>query len=400
MNNSGGTITNEGTIINNWTITNSAEATFVNSNVFTINSLNNNNNANILLNNSGMLINNGTLTRNFGFINNNLGATISGTGTIDMLGANTNANPLLNEGNVAPGNSIGTLTINGNFENGNDGIFIAEVNDPGTPESDQVFIKNGTATLGGTLTVVNAGVINTNDTFTIIRGGTGAEAGLISGDFTTFNYPGDPTKWQETIVPGPPESYTLTYIGDQLLPIELLSFSGEQVEQGIQLTWSTATELDNDYMAVERSADGRVFDEIGRVPGKGTTYESQTYTFLDPAPVPDINYYRLRQVDFDGATEYHPVITVLNQMPARMQLNAFPNPVMEALRISYNTSASGNLRQAQLRLFDANGRLIQQRTVEGSGGVLVLSVENLPSGLYLLELSQNGQSEQQRFVKE
>jgi len=385
-----GSLTNsaDGSINNNRTLTNNSVATLSNEGTISIN--NQNNNANILLNNFGTLINNGTITRDNGDVKNNSGATLFGTGTIDMIGANNNTAAFINAGTIRPGNSIGTLRINGDFEN--NGAIIAEVNGP---SSSDLISVTGTATLGGTLTVVNVGVIDNGNSFLIIQGNIASVNNSFFGDTPTL--PGSFTDWTIDVMS---PDYVLTYTGEQLLPIELLSFSGKQQEEGIQLTWSTATELDNDYMAVERSADGRVFDEIGRIPGRGTTFEPQTYTFLDPAPLPDINYYRLRQVDFDGATEYHPVITVLNQMPARMQLNAFPNPVMEELRISYNTSASGNLRQAQLRLFDANGRLLRQRTVEGSGGVLVLSVENLPSGLYLLELSQNGQSEQQRFVKE
>ncbi|MCO6491996.1 MAG: lamin tail domain-containing protein, partial [Phaeodactylibacter sp.] len=64
------------------------------------------------------------------------------------------------------------------------------------------------------------------------------------------------------------------------LPIKLISFSAAEKIMSIHLSWRTATEQNNDYMAVERSADGAKFTELGRVKGAGTTHEPQEYTFI------------------------------------------------------------------------------------------------------------------------
>ncbi len=66
-----------------------------------------------------------------------------------------------------------------------------------------------------------------------------------------------------------------------LLPITLISFEGWYQGSSVLLTWRTALELENDYMSVERSADGWTYESIGRVPGQGTTYEEHSYTFVD-----------------------------------------------------------------------------------------------------------------------
>src|SRR5690606_7492371 len=88
---------------------------------------------------------------------------------------------------------------------------------------------------------------------------------------------------------------------DAPLPITLTTFTARQLEATkVTLDWTTASEENNDYFAIEYSADGRHFDELGMVRGAGSTTTSQHYSFIHHHPVAGSNYYRLRQVDFDG----------------------------------------------------------------------------------------------------
>jgi hypothetical protein len=79
----------------------------------------------------------------------------------------------------------------------------------------------------------------------------------------------------------------------------LLYFYGKKAENGVLLSWETATEINNDYFDVEWSMDGISFEKIGQVQGAGTTAEIQLHEFLHKKPVNGNNYYRLKQVDFD-----------------------------------------------------------------------------------------------------
>ncbi|MCS6917596.1 MAG: CUB domain-containing protein [Chitinophagales bacterium] len=88
-----------------------------------------------------------------------------------------------------------------------------------------------------------------------------------------------------------------------LLPVELVSFTCEPVGAQALLTWKTASELNNDYFVVERSADMEHFEEIARVKGKGTSLHPSEYFLLDPMPHPGYTYYRLSQVDLNGASQ-------------------------------------------------------------------------------------------------
>ena len=182
------------------------------------------------------------------------------------------------------------------------------------------------------------------------------------------------------------------------LPIELTSFSGRQEAQYISLRWSTATEQNNDYMAVERSADGRTFQELGRVQGAGTTLEPQEYSFLDEKPLRGLNYYRLRQVDFDGAVEYHKVISVeFYGKGSAIGVSAFPNPANEMLYASWAASTE---QPATLRVLDMTGRQVAQYTAQAGAASFELPLNNLPAGLYFLEVRQGSEVEVVRFRKE
>lgn len=96
------------------------------------------------------------------------------------------------------------------------------------------------------------------------------------------------------------------------LPVEWLDFTGTCSNGTTHLFWSTATEADNDHFTVERTSDGGSFEPIGEVRGAGNAQQAHAYRFDDPAPLPGVNYYRIEQVDLDGASKYSDIIAVEN----------------------------------------------------------------------------------------
>ena len=76
------------------------------------------------------------------------------------------------------------------------------------------------------------------------------------------------------------------------------------------LEWATDWELNNDYFEVQRSSDRTLFSSIGEVKGVGNSQTKQEYSFIDDYPLTSINYYRLKQIDFDGGYEYSPIIEI------------------------------------------------------------------------------------------
>ena len=94
------------------------------------------------------------------------------------------------------------------------------------------------------------------------------------------------------------------------LPIELLSQSAKCTDKGVEFSWSTATETNNDYFTIERSADGYIFEELGTVKGAGNSNQVLSYSFIDDNFTHNFYYYRLKQTDFDGTSITKPVLAL------------------------------------------------------------------------------------------
>ncbi len=327
--------------------------------------------------NNGTFTNNGTLTRNSGpTISNN--GIIEGTGTITMTSFTNGAS-----GTIAPGNSIGTLNINANFIN--NGTLDIEVD---AASSDQLCIS-GNATINGTINLIFIFVPNLDPTeyvYTAIS----CASGYSGSPSITLSPAHTPSAMFPTYSNG---VITIRLV---VLPIELSSFSGQQVEKGIKLSWTTEAELNNNYLLIERSFDGVNFQKIGRVSGNGTTITPQEYNFMDENPGIGLNYYRLHQFDFDGSSEYHPIIVVPYDLDSDLTLQAFPNPVKEELEIQWSTLKEAN---AKLRLLNLNGETLQAFNLPAGSGTNILPVKDLAPGIYILQIRQQGKVQSVKFVK-
>jgi hypothetical protein len=178
-------------------------------------------------------------------------------------------------------------------------------------------------------------------------------------------------------------------------PIDLLDFKGWQMKDKIQLQWNVASQKDNDYMAVERSRDGKQFTEIGRRAGAGTTNLPYTYQLPDDQPLPGINYYRLRQVDFDGQKNYHKTIAVPFK-GSDLDFQLFPSPASDYVTIQLNEITDQN---GWIRVWDASGRVVRSLPFEPEIQPFQLPVQDLPSGVYVCSLQLATKIYHQKFVK-
>lgn len=169
------------------------------------------------------------------------------------------------------------------------------------------------------------------------------------------------------------------------LPVELVAFNARQYPGQVSLSWRTATETDNAGFQVQRSADGVRWDVLAFVPGHGTTAEAQSYAFSDERPLPGMNYYRLRQVDFDGTEEMSKVLSVnFKNHPSSGFLRAFPNPATDQLHLQLPEAAF------LIEVFDGTGQLALRRNA-GEVTDATLHIGSLAPGLYLLRIqSQQG----------
>ncbi len=181
------------------------------------------------------------------------------------------------------------------------------------------------------------------------------------------------------------------------LPIILTGFQARVAHNQVVLQWATETELRNDYMALERSEDGRSFREIARLPGQGTTQHPQAYRYHDRGPLPGLNYYRLRQVDFDDQTTFYgPVKALLPE--ARPQLQAWPTVARSVVTVRYPAPLPAG---ATLQLYNEAGQLLREQHYPAStAGQLILPLSGLPDGPYILNLKGADQPAATKIVKQ
>ncbi len=291
-----------------------------------------------------------------------------------------------NNGILSLANStIKTFTIGGNYYSTNTSVLNLDIRAGG---SDALAIS-GTIVLDGTLnlTINNASTVTDMDRFDLIIGSP------IAGSFSTTNLPGNLSDWDITF---DANGYLVLEYNGAPLPIELLSFTGNQQNNAIQLKWETATETNNAYMAVEASKDGVHFVEIGQRKGAGTSLERHTYSFTDINPFTGINYYRLRQVDSDGKPTYHNIIAVKYEGKSKQGFNIVPTLVnTDFTLLSESPMPAGSTVQ----IVDTKGSVIQQLLIDAETNQKIINVAALPNGIYFATVKTGNAIQTLRFVR-
>lgn len=182
------------------------------------------------------------------------------------------------------------------------------------------------------------------------------------------------------------------------LPIELLSFDAQKQDDEVLVSWTTATEINNDFFEVQRSADGRTFHTITTVPGAGNSATERSYEHLDEEPLNGWNYYRLKQVDYDGSYSYSEMRPVWFDPEVKTStISIWPNPVFEK---RFNVDFDGiDPTTATIELHDMVGRPTPVRVEINSTGFNVEILGDLATGYYSLHIhSEHGVTTRKLFV--
>ncbi len=169
------------------------------------------------------------------------------------------------------------------------------------------------------------------------------------------------------------------------VPVTWLTFEGLLKDHGVLLTWSTASELNNDHYIVERSSNGLNFQQAGIIPGVGTSQQINTYTFFDPELTSNGTYYRLKQVDFNGDYSFSNIVYV-GSNTSLVKFKVSPNPVDSKLSLELNESASSGMYS--IKLTDVSGKVLWNQDVEKKLAILKLSIDmnDMPRGMYYLSV--------------
>lgn len=161
------------------------------------------------------------------------------------------------------------------------------------------------------------------------------------------------------------------------LPVELEWLKAKSQTNSVLLNWRTASETNNDRFEVQWSTDAINWQELGFVSGHGTTPSPHEYSFLDTRPLKGLNYYRLRQVDFNGKATYSSIVSaIVDGQPA---VKVYPNPAADWVTIS-------NIQEGdRVTLTNAAGVTLQ--TATASGTTVTLQTAALPAGVHYLSVN-------------
>jgi hypothetical protein len=193
--------------------------------------------------------------------------------------------------------------------------------------------------------------------------------------------------------------YKMKITADNVLPVELISFTLQKRGQTNDLMWVTATEVNNYGFEIEKSSDKTEWLNIGFVKGHGNSNSPKEYVFSDyDTPLYNKVYYRLKQIDTDGKYQYSKIIESEN-LPAIFSLSQnFPNPFNPTTTIKFS------LPQAEfvtIKVFDILGNeveILANKVFEAGEHSLTWNAKNLSSGIYFYNLSSDKYNETKKMI--
>ncbi len=179
-----------------------------------------------------------------------------------------------------------------------------------------------------------------------------------------------------------------------VLPVELSFFKGFKKDCGAHLEWVTLSEENNSHFIIEKSINASDFEQIGRVEGAGHSTETISYTYYDDRLQDELNYYRLKQVDFDGSYAYSEIelIKISKDSPCLNPLGSalvFPNPTKG--NFYFEIELEKEMGEVNFTIVDVLGKTIKSQTnnlIEGQNRITFNS-DDLPSGNYILNVKNN-----------
>lgn len=175
-----------------------------------------------------------------------------------------------------------------------------------------------------------------------------------------------------------------------ILPIKLLSFEGKSTTEGIHLDWKTVSEINNCHFEIQRGEHPGNFTTIGSLDGAINSTALEEYTFTDRNPLSTTAYYRLKQVDCDGKSEYSKIISIEGTAP-RMIIH--PNPVSDKIRLNWDKPGI-----FEVSIWNTAGQevIAPQKYNEQAFDI---EVSGLNPGIYLLKAVHNGHSYTEKIIK-
>ncbi len=219
----------------------------------------------------------------------------------------------------------------------------------------------------------------------------------VAGCTQNFQFPNDCNDWCNLIGSsntGDAAGYALGCAGSicGAMPVETTFFKGRILRNNlVELTWETVLEIDNEGFEIHRADADFQWEFLGFEKGNGNTTETINYSFVDRTPYPGTNYYRFKQMDYDGNFEFSEII-VVNVKNTNGEVTIFPTLAKERLLIKYNEQPSD---LPTYRVFDLMGRKILETKADNG----VIDISGLNAGQYVISFLLKDVLVTEKFIK-
>lgn len=179
------------------------------------------------------------------------------------------------------------------------------------------------------------------------------------------------------------------------LPVEMVSFEAllDDTQKEVTLQWVTASESNNSHFELQRSLDGSRFDFLKVIGGQGNSNQFHTYSFVDQNPVPGVNYYRLKQVDFDGSHTYSNIVSAKISTKSVIT-SVIPNPVNEVAIVRFGEKLP---ERSKLQVLSSMGQVLATYHVENTFSQEI-NLDRFEKGIYFLRI-KNAERKEKAFFK-
>ncbi len=257
-----------------------------------------------------------------------------------------------------------------------------------------------------------------NSTTVPVTGATGTisfEGGVVSGANTSYYIAaGGSLSLKYTAITSSSNASNLTttvkdYIGtteagsaqntvsvSTTLPVRLVSFSGNWVNNMVKLNWVSSNELNSSLFVIQRADGNGSFRQIGQVNASGS---ASSYFFMDSLPASGANYYRLKMIDRDLHETYSSILLLDKRQPGSFDFRVYPDPFVSTVNLQLTTETR---QSVTIRVSDMQGRLLLQKQQVVQPGVSVISMDELgpcQNGLYILQVLTDHANYSRKLLK-
>jgi hypothetical protein len=176
------------------------------------------------------------------------------------------------------------------------------------------------------------------------------------------------------------------------LPVTFHDIKAEVRQRNqVKITWSTATEINNDYFTIERSPTGMSWEAIGVVPGAGNSSQKLSYSFVDNNPYWNTSYYRIRQTDYDGARSYSSVVVATMNEDSGVYI--YYQSDASALVVEWKDDKRIN----DISVVSILGQSVRLPS-EQTSGKKVFNTSNLTPGIYIVRVRYAGRETTEKIL--